>query len=516
MPPDALPPDPRRAARLLAAILLAGLALRAAWVWRPLDHRMRAPWRQADYTQIARNYAREDANLLHPRIDWRADGDGLVEMEFPIVPWTAGMLDRQLGYHEAFLRVLSCLLEAGSFLLFVGLARRLLPGPGALAAAALYALSPLLIDLATAMQPEPLMLFLSLLAMVLLERHRRTGSAGTLLVAGLAVGGAILAKAPAACLGLVFTFVVLERSGPRALARASVWGAAALALLPPLVWYAWAKRLFLLHGNSLGLSNEYPFLGLDMLARPTWIYGLLKWETLGVVTPLGWLLLAAALRAPRPRTALPLAWLGSVWVFYIAAARTAADDWAFYYHAASTAPACLLMGAGFAALGSDDAPRVLGLGPGRMRRLAAAGLLAGTLAGLAVATVALVWVRDHREDLKVMRECGLRFLPQIPPGRLIVARGGTVADEDGMPTAHNQSMLFAWLDRRGFTYGDEELSIPRLEGIAARGGRYWIAQAEEIKGPLGAAVAERYRLLARCDPGYYLYDLRSAPDDTAP
>jgi len=95
----------------MMAILLLGIALRVAWVGRPLDHRIRAPWRQADYTQIARNFAREDPNLLHPRIDWRRDGPGLVEMEFPLVPWTAGMLDRLFGYREQYLRLLGTLLD---------------------------------------------------------------------------------------------------------------------------------------------------------------------------------------------------------------------------------------------------------------------------------------------------------------------------------------------------------------------------------------------------------------------
>src|SRR5262249_36980805 len=153
-------------------------------VWRPLDHRIRAPWRQADYTQIARNFAREDPNPLHPRIDWRRDGTGLVEMEAPFLPWTAGMLDRLLGYREEYLRVLACLLEIGSLLLFAGLSRRLLPEEGAAIALGFYAVNPLLVYLATAMQPEPPMLFLSLLAMSLLARFDRDGGAGALLGAG--------------------------------------------------------------------------------------------------------------------------------------------------------------------------------------------------------------------------------------------------------------------------------------------------------------------------------------------
>src|SRR4030042_684103 len=93
----------RSTARAMILIVLVGAGLRIAYVARPLAHRMRAPWRQSDYTQLARNYWREDPNLFHPRIDWRRDGPGLVEMELPLVPWTAGMLYHVFGYHEGIL-----------------------------------------------------------------------------------------------------------------------------------------------------------------------------------------------------------------------------------------------------------------------------------------------------------------------------------------------------------------------------------------------------------------------------
>jgi hypothetical protein len=517
MTDTAAPRDSRRlAARVMLAIILAGVAPRLAYVDRPLDHRMRAPWRQSDYTQLARNYWREDPNLFHPRIDWRHDGPGLVEMEFPLIPWTAGMLCRLVGYHELILRALSAMLEIGSLLLLAGLARRLLPEEGALAALAFYAFNPLLIYLSTAMQPEPLMLFFSLLAVALIARWDRTGSTAMLFLAAAALGGAVLAKAPAACLGFVFAFVILRRSGLAGLKEARVWAAAILSLAPPVAWYIWARRFWIMYGNSLGLSNQSPFLGLDMLHRPEWVVGLLKWETLGVLTPLGWILLLAARRAPRLATALPFAWLGSVWIMFIVSARTTSEDWAFYYHSAAIAPASLLMGAGVAALWDAGPGQVLGLASGRLRRGVAAALAAATLVFLIAATVVVIRARDGREDLRAMRACGLRFVTQVPPEGRIVVRGGSIYDTYGNTAAHDQSMLFAWLDRKGFTYGNEELSIPMLRAIAARGGRYWIAEAEELKGPLRQEVVACFRLLARCEPGYFLFDLQSAPNETAP
>ncbi len=517
MTDDAAPRNIRRlSAHAMVALVLVGSVLRLAYVDRPLDDRMLSPWRQSDNTQLARNYWREDPNLFHPRIDWRRDGPGLVEMEFPLVPWTAGMLYRLLGYHEAILRALSAILGIGGLLLFAGLARRLLPEPGALAALAFYAVNPLLIHLSTAMQPEPLMLFFSLLAVVLFARWDRTGSTAMFFLAAAVLGGAILAKAPAACLGLVFAFVILRRSGLAALKDTRVWGAAVLALAPPTAWYLWARHFWVLYGNSLGLSNQSLFLGLDMLSGPGWVLGLLKWETLGVLMPLGWILLVAARHAPRRTTALPAAWLVSVWIMFIVSARTTAADWAFYYHSAAIAPACLLMGAGVAALCDSGAGRVLGLTPGRLRRGVAAALTAGMIVLLVAATVVVIRARDGREDLHAMRACGLRFVTKIPPDGRIVARGGSMYDSHGNKGAHDRSMLFAWLDRKGFTYGDQELSIPVLVGIAARGGRFWIAEADELRDRLRQRVAERFRLLDQCEPGYYLYDLQTAPDETAP
>src|SRR5262249_51272030 len=49
-------------------LFLVGAALRLIDVWRPVD---RASWRECDEASIARNYYREDMNVLHPRVDWR-------------------------------------------------------------------------------------------------------------------------------------------------------------------------------------------------------------------------------------------------------------------------------------------------------------------------------------------------------------------------------------------------------------------------------------------------------------
>ena len=509
----------RAGALLSIALVLGGVALRVAYVNRPFDHRTLNSWREADYAQVARNFWREDPNIFRPRIDWRRDGPGLVEMEFPLIPWVAGMLYRVVGYHEPIMRGLAAVLEIGSLLLFAGLARRLLPEAGAIAAVAFFAVNPLLVYLSTAMQPEPLMLFFAVLAVVLLDRWDRTGHAPSLPLAGVALGGAILAKAPAACLGFLFAVVVLRRLGLRATRSAPVWFAAVLALFPPAAWYAWARHYWVQFGNSLGMSNESPFIGLDMLGQPTWILGLLKWQTLSVLVPLGWILLAAAHRAPRAATGVPFVWLTSVWFMLLVSARTTAEDWAFYYHALAVAPACLLMGSGVLTLRDGGTARVLWLPPGLRRRVLGTALAVGTAVLLCAATVVVVRRRDGHEELRVMRGCGLQFASSIPPDARLVVRGGTAVHlRYGTPVAHDRSLMFAWLDRKGFTYADQELGAAHLERLAARGGRYWIIEPDELNDRMRAEIGSRFRFVDQCAPGYLLVDLQrgsarpAAPD----
>jgi dolichyl-phosphate-mannose-protein mannosyltransferase len=507
---SALPAE--RARALLYLVLVAGFALRLGWVWRPLDARIGgAPWREADYTQIARNFARDGGSILYPRVDWRGTTPGFAEMEWPLLPWIAGRIPGADATRVRFMRLASAALSIGSLLLFAGLARRLLEPAAALFAVAVAALNPLLVYLASAVQPDALMLFSALVAVVLLLRWDAAQRPALLATAGLALGAAILAKAPAACLGLLFAYVVWRRLGPACLASPAVWVAALLAVLPPAAWYAWAHHFWLTYGMSLGLSNESALIGTDMLVPPDFVVGLLKWETLAVLTPAGWILLAAAaMGATRPRPGAILAWLGATWVFDVVAARSTADNWAFYYHALSCEPAALLMGVGLVALARGvpgaSGPRL----PARVALVAAAGVAVLVLAGEAVALAALVDRRDHDPDLHAMRACAERFAPQIPAGATIVVRGGPLAEEHGKPVAHNESMLFAWLDRTGFSYADEELSVATLESIAGQGGRFWIAPHGRVRGDLKEAVRRRFRLIDRCPDGYDLYDLEAA------
>ena len=118
------------------AIFLCGAGIRALDLGHGIDGGVRESWREADYGAVARNFVREEMNILRPRIDWRGTGPGLAEMEFPAVPWLTAVLYRAFGYNEIWGRVVSYLFSGLTLLVFFALARRLLPGAGAGYAAA--------------------------------------------------------------------------------------------------------------------------------------------------------------------------------------------------------------------------------------------------------------------------------------------------------------------------------------------------------------------------------------------
>lgn len=502
----------RGLAVLAVATVLGGIGVRLAFVHRPFDHRLLNPWRQSDYFQIARNFHRDGLHILYPRIDWRGDTPGYVEMEFPLLPWIGGVLFGLVGEHAQVLRAVAALLECVTLILFATFAWKLLSPVGAVFATAAFALNPLLTVLASSIQPEPFMHCASLAAVMLLWSWREHGHFATLLAASAALSLAMLAKLPSACLGLLFAFVVVERLGTRALRDWRVLLAASVAVIPSAAWYTWAHQFWTHYGMSLGLSNETHLIGADMFVPPRFLVGIATWETLGVVTPLGWLLVLAALTARSDRLRFVAVWYAAVWVFYLLAGRTTGDSWAYYYHSQSVPPACLLMGMGFAVLWARQLPLHPGAWVARHQRRLGVAIAVTVLVSAAAAAGFLLRRRDGRTDLLAERQCALEFLAHVPVDGQIVLLGGSMYDEYGMPVAHNESMMFAWMDRTGFCYGKEEFSIRLLESIASRGGRYWMVEQREIEAAgLRGEIDRRFARLAACNDRYSLYDLRGSP-----
>ena len=474
----------RRIAVAAILIAIAGGALRVMTIHRPLNHQLANSWREADYVQIARNFDREGMNILYPRIDWRGDTPGFVEMELPLTPWLAAAGYRLFGYHEQFLRIISAAFSLFAMLLFYAVARDALSRVGALIAFSAFAFNPLLVRLSGSMQPEPLMIACVILTAYHAFRFDRNGRTRSLVLAAAATAVAGLAKAPGVYVGAILAFVCLRRFGLGALARPTVWLAATIAVTPVYLWYTWASQFWIEYGNSLGVSNESHWITTSLLWPPTFLRGNLVTEFILVWSPIGWGLGIVAMQKSRRRGAARIAaiWYTAAWIFYLAAAGTSGDNWALYYHCISVPPACLLIGLGAVAMRGRSVPgqpEHQDIRPRRLspRRIAVAAVML-TLLALAGTTYFRIHSRDHAEDLKQLHDCAMQIESLIPADGQIVVRGGRSVDEFGSPVAFNEPMLFAWLDRRGFNYPKDKLN-------AAVPGRSRASGRQLLDRPLG-------------------------------
>lgn len=535
----------RRFGLALLCLFLLGAGLRGVDVWRPVDQPY---WRECDIASIARNFYREGMSLFYPRVDWRGDGPGYAEMEFPVYPWSIAVLYKFFGFHEVFGRLLSYAFSLMAMGIFFLLARYLLPAAGAIAASLFFALSPLVIRISNSLQPDGLMFLFYLMAIYAFIRWLDDDSWISYGVAVIATSLAILAKATAAHVGLFFALLVLNEQGLAALRKLRIWVFAAASLFPPLLWYTHAYNLWLIYGNSLGLSNESHWIGLDILTDPSPILGNVVSEIFAVWMGTG--LVVAAFGAFAGRSArvvkYVLFWLTSLGVFYLVAAGTTGDSWAAYYHVVSVPPAAILVGLGADALmrimvrlrlrvvlglvglalavvlGISRVPALfLGSDSPRWAKVAVLSWFAAFLLVLVVAklwgdwrenglgqgpsflttlvtglvsvSLGMMWlfqVRQIGADIRPrgaheMYGCAKAFATALPDNALIVASGGVCRDPRGYPVAYNVSYMFYWLDRKGFTICVEEQSVDALRLLAKRGARYFIADVDAVRKKAG-------------------------------
>ena len=480
--------------RVLWLLLVLGVLVRAVDVWHPVDGGMRESWREADVASIARNYYREDDRLLYPRIDWRGDGPGFVESEFPLYPWLVAQAWRAFGYHEQWLRLFSFVTAVLALAVFAALARDLLSPAAAHLALGFFVLAPLAVRMASAIQPEPLMLLGYLTGIWAFLRWLRTARRGWYALALAATTLALLTKITAGVMGLLFLALVWDRWRWGMLRRPALWAFAAVSLGLTLAWYVHAHGLWLRYGNSLGISNEgyVRIASLDFL-RSAWrtVPGVLLLETALVWTPFGvalaWLGRHRLALARWPRRLLGY-WLGALAVFYFVTGRTTGEFWATYYHVLSVPLAALVFGQ--VTWGLSGA----GAGAARRRRLVAA------LAGLALLfEAAVVAWEAHPRRFQAHYEDARAFADLMAPGAPIAVLGPSIRDQHGLLRASDPSYFFFWTDHRGHVLHAGEGVMARLTALRRKGVRYLIVEHHALrKGWLDGAWLRRcYRVLKR-------------------
>jgi hypothetical protein len=337
---------------VLCGTFLLGVLVRLLDVNRPINGTTWDFYRECDIGGIARNFYHEGMNILYPRIDWRGDGPGYVESEFPLYAWCTAALYHVFGYHEQIARIISYVLSLGSLLVFYLLAAKILPLKGALLASVFFALNPLSVKLASAIYAEPMMFIFYIAAAYCFIEWIETSKRHCYWIAMAATVLAVLTKLPALHIGILFALLCFDRFGVRALFKKEILVFAAVSLSIPAAWYIHAHALWTDYGNSLGMSDE-AFIRIASLHSRTTALSTLKSlaaiEVSNIWMPSGALLGLMGLyrmitKKELTRYRAIVYWLAALLVYYLVSSGTTGEDWAHYYHIVSLPAAALLVG----------------------------------------------------------------------------------------------------------------------------------------------------------------------------
>lgn len=501
-----------RSKLLIIILFLAAAGIRFADTFRPINQ---SSWRECDLGAISRNFASEGMNPLYPRIDWRGDGPGFAEMEMPLFPFLTAITYKIFGIHDQLGRVWAFLFSLGALFFFYRLAREYLSFYASLVAFAFFAFNPLIVDQSTALQPEGLMLFAYVAAVYFFVRWLKTNENKHFFGAAAMTALTLLAKAPAAHIGLLFGILLIEKYGWNIVNQGKIWLFGTMSILPSVAWYLHAKSLWLTYGNSLGVSNEYHWIGLDFFTDTNFLRGILRSELVYVWVIFGVIVGAFAIwKGYREDAARhSLLWLASIFALYLLAARTTSEDWASYYHVFSIPPVALIFGFSIKKLldyAHDFADNF------SSRSLAAnlrqvflfLFLIASILASL------LLEAKQVRANFlgkrvpDAARICANKIKPIMKAEGLIVVSGGHCVDKNGYALAYNASFMFYWLERKGWDICIEEQSMDKINTFATKGAKYFVAQKSMLKDKLGFedALRARFKVIAECDE-FLLFDL---------
>ena len=183
--------------------------------------------------------------------------------------------------HREFLPVLlaQSLIGAGTVWCVALIARELFGGAAAVIAAFVAALYPYYVVHDTALQETSLYTFLTALAVLLLMRVRRNGSAAMAVCAGLTLGAAVLTRANLAAFAVLAPFSLVVRPESGAIpTQGRLWtcllcaGAMALTVSPWLARSYWLtgsatlsteSGFFLWLGNNAYTFSHYPYESID-------------------------------------------------------------------------------------------------------------------------------------------------------------------------------------------------------------------------------------------------------------
>jgi 4-amino-4-deoxy-L-arabinose transferase-like glycosyltransferase len=469
-------------------------------------------WRPTDLAAIALNYYRNGFDFLHPQILWGGDGPGYVEMEFPLIPFAIAVLYRVAGVHDWLALVIPIACGIALPIVVNRLTDRLAGATAGFAAGLFTAVSPAWIAMSTGLWPDAPPLLCASLGLLVLVRWVDRATPARFALSAFFIALAILLKLPSLYVGLPVWFLFWTKYGGRWWRAPQTWTFAALVLIPPVLWYVHAYRLFVQTGNTFGIiaSGYMKFASAAILTDPRFYAKTFARIAAFHLTPLGLLFAAAGMLQPPVRRVQYVfhVWLAAVLLYLLIAAEGVSLG--HYQYALPVVPAAAAFaGIGFAAV----LRRFLESSRIAMSMPPVAGIMAILFVGNAAAANYGLQARgmDFRMLSAEKMRTGLALAAVSPPDALIVVVDADM-DDRTPETSMTPPEVFYFSGRRGWYRAMSWLTPEMIEQLRARGARYIAVSANNVRrfrahySDLYRKCSERYRTLMDNDDGI-IYEL---------
>lgn len=468
-------------------IFILGFGVRSTHIFQAIDTNS---WREGDVSTIAKNFYLNGTDIFHPQIAYDGSGPGYVESEFQIYSYLIATSYKVFGFWEPTGRVISFLFSLATMLVFFKLSRYLLPTVAAMAASLFFSLSPFLMIISVAIQPESVMFFFYICSVYTFVRWLESGSRLYYVPSILFTALALLCKITAANIGILFLVLIIIKKGWKFLFTPKVLIHGTLSILPSIFWYSYGYKFYALYGNSLGLSNESPWIGWDFFTSPHLITGLIKIELFNIWRKSGFLIIVLALiftkLIKRESFIFGLCWLSSVYLFYVITSRTTAEYWAWYYHIFSIPAASILLGSAVFEIYNKYIPllnfnrKVIIFGASVFKSATIIILLFLFVSYFLVSCFKyLIIGKPAVFQTSQYYSCKEGLKQIIPPNSLLLITGGNGKDKLGYAHAADISYFYYWLGCKGYSIHVEDLSLKNILSYKTKGVPYFLA--EEVK-----------------------------------
>ncbi|MEE3233807.1 MAG: glycosyltransferase family 39 protein [Candidatus Latescibacterota bacterium] len=457
---------------VFAVLLFFGFTLRIFEIGEPLIDKQ--AWRQADTAAVARNFFEEDFDISSPRVDWRGNGSGVVEMNFPLYPYLVSLGYETLGgVHEWLGRLLSAFFSVLTSIVLFFLVRNIgFSSSVGLWAMFFFLVTPLSVFFGRAFLPESLMLLLSVSSILTFKRWTESEQIIYYLCAVLLAPLCYLVKIPTLYLGFPLVAIALSQWGWKFIYHRLLWVYLFVSLLPSAIWYLHASDLFADTGLTFGIWNRYGYDKWDQsVLYDLYFYRQMSWRFLhNIFTPFGMLLLILGVFKTGLARSKWVLWgwfLGLLLYMFLV---PEGNRKLHYYQIPFVPLGCIWAGVGtVTALDSWD----------RVRKSKYLKSIATMVLAFSVLTYSVHAVQPYynqpnnvHEYYESCYDFGQWADKNLPKDALLVV--GDLDENSGTPFRSQSPTMLYYCHRKGWQITPDEFSEAKLDSLASLGADFFV------------------------------------------